>query len=64
MAKTELDVIWLNQLSNLRLICKNCNQEKSDHVEFFPYNLDYIDFILEGFALTCKNSTYEIPQTR
>lgn len=33
LAKTEQEIIYLNQLDNLRLICKNCNQEKRDIVE-------------------------------
>ena len=33
MSKTRKDVIRLNQLSNLRLICKSCNREKRDKIE-------------------------------
>jgi len=32
LAKTENDVIRLNQLNNLRLICKNCNRNKRDKI--------------------------------
>lgn len=32
-AETESEIKCLNQLNNLRLICKPCNQEKSDNIE-------------------------------
>ncbi len=55
MAKTELDVIWLNQLSNLRLICTKCNREKSDHLEFSPPDLSNISFMVKEFSQLCNN---------
>ena len=33
LASTRKEILYLNRLKNIRLICKKCNQEKRDKIE-------------------------------
>ena len=46
-ARNEEEIIQLNQLSNLRLICKECNNDKHDHLDFDSATLpEFADFYI------------------